>query len=105
MSGLHETLSDWKFITFFTYHLDVFENVPNVIVRSFRRLSKFSFNITVVIKVPISRLFDDDFTHYISDSIEDIYSSYVKSDRFKREEYENVNQMVDNFLIKYPNLR
>lgn len=100
------TMVDWKFITFFTYHLDVFESFQRVIVRSFRRLNKYSFNITIVIRVPIDSIEEaGGYAEFIEETVEKIYSDYVKSDRFKREKYEDVNQMVHDLYSKYPNLR
>lgn len=98
---------DWKHITFFTYHLDVFEKVPHggVILRSFRRLSKNSFNVTIVIRFPVEMLNDEEYLEFYQQLVEKTYSDYVKSDRFKPEKYEMANQMVHDLYVKYPNLR
>lgn len=97
---------DWKHITFFTYHLDVFEGYPNFVVKSFRRLSKYSFNVTITIRFSNNDLIHNEgYLESFEEIIEIIYEKYVKSERYKRESYENVNQMVHDLYVKYPNLR
>lgn len=105
MSSGNPYFIEWKHITYFTYHLDVFEDIPNVSIRSFRRINEYAFNITIVIRIPTDSVIKNDgFGEGFEQIIEKIYCDYVKSDRFKREEYKTVNQMVHDFLIKYPNL-
>lgn len=100
-------LCEFRHITFFTFHLDIFEGHPYVSVRSFRRLSEHSFNITVVIHIPVSIMINDKNDvdcKRISEEVENIYTAYVKSPRFNRETYEKTNQHVHEFLVKYPHL-
>jgi len=85
--------------------LDVFEGYPDIVVRSFRRLSEYSFNITISITFPNQFINDTGYMEGFERIVEAIYENYVKSERYKRESYEDANQMVHDFLVKYPNLR
>lgn len=98
------TKVDYKFLTLFAYDLFMFDNCENVSVRSFRRISKFSFLITIIIRLPmeIGVSYDDDKAEEMAQKVEDYYVDYIKSEKFKKKESK---ELVDHMVWEFEHKR